>query len=985
MRESEDMRMGRKKDAEDLLANAKTRLSDLHAQLSAAHQEESPEETPEYQRTLESLVASNTLLKHDTTSLAGMLAVSQEEARNLRDEVDELRAMVGMVGQRLPPSVNLASELSRSVTGRASPAEAALSGTEGPIDLSGLSGRPARSRMSYGPSRSMSARESRRASLVPSLTSPGLGMGPIGEYNGSVVSEDGPRILSPLSQDGRTSPGFPPRLSPNGGSIGYVLNGMPKRASIGMGRPGMRRNVSVDRRSVSSRPFSVRLMLVANKCWTDFVQPQGVSAIAESEPEMHSEPMSPATDYFRAAEISRKRRSLMLQRFDSSSTSHVEWAEASSTMDQTLVNPALDEVQEHESEREQESGERGRTTISPNKRKVHRRTLLLLTQSKGIQTDSLAEAGDRVVDIEFKGLGFLPGSRRGSVNESAAGTADQSDLIGDGDGRHKSGQLLLLLEHLQKVLVKIRTADIATLNKRLRKHKLPGDVSHLSRTSLRHLQQEIITLRDMVKPTEEEPTISRRELNSLLKLLRDVFMSLIDLQALTNDMVIDHHIAKRLNKAAFREEGDEEPAGLARHVAGGLGWVAAPLTKFFVTCPAEDALASPAESASSTTGRLQAPAAPAPPRAVPKQAALTGATTTHISVEFGGAGIVRRAASAVPVAGGNPILADLPPSPNDLRPDAQATRAARANDGGAKGSTEETADAQVLRRSKSRGNRAELMGIFAGASRPQGTGVVPPVPPMPDAPPAALRSTSSRFFSDRTIRPTGAEQAGTSGGRNRLPASVDGMIDPDPAGVNGAEGAGIGELDPPLLQRTLRRRGLSDSSIRSTVMSQPDYTRALGPALAGPSGRQGGYGTTAPVEPGGAGKRGYIESFTSRFYAFRGDAAAAKAPSGGAAEAKAATDPTREAVEQTAEAESSAVPVPVPIVEEPKSSKPTPIPSASSASSHSQGGFLSILANSFVGGSDSATSFEDTEGLMRSGINHLGVRGNKAAGKGWTK
>ena len=111
----------------------------------------------------------------------------------------------------------------------------------------------------------------RRTSIAPSmastseadgLISPGLGMGPIGEFGGVLVGDENP-ALSPTPLEGRESPKPIFRTSPSGG-IAYVLNGVPKNKAVQARAPG-RRSVSVERKRQSMRSFSVCVSISDNK------------------------------------------------------------------------------------------------------------------------------------------------------------------------------------------------------------------------------------------------------------------------------------------------------------------------------------------------------------------------------------------------------------------------------------------------------------------------------------------------------------------------------------------------------------------------------------------------------------------------------------------------------------------------------------------------------------------------------------------------
>jgi hypothetical protein len=164
------------------------------------------------------------------------------------------------------------------------------------------------------------------------------------------------------------------------------------------------------------------------------------------------------------------------------------------------------------------------------------------------------------------------------------------------------------------------------------------------------------------------------------------------------------------------------------------------------------------------------PPEPAPKRPPPKVAAL--ASTASVTVEIGGP----RAAPASPkksrigvVAGGDVFLEERRPMTAQSRSVSAPVQQATLNDTGRGGS----------QRVRSRASRSDLMGIFAGAQR---TAVAP-----------------------------------------RLSTVVDAVLDPD------LESA-VDDADGPLLQRTLRPRGLSDSSIR--VTAPPLSPAMLSPAPA---------------------------------------------------------------------------------------------------------------------------------------------------------
>jgi hypothetical protein len=100
------------------------------------------------------------------------------------------------------------------------------------------------------------------------------------------------------------------------------------------------------------------------------------------------------------------------------------------------------------------------------------------------------------------------------------------------------------------------------------------------------------------------------------------------------------------------------------------------------------------------------------------------------------------------------------------------------------------------------------MGIFAGAPRPESWVILPPK--------SSLESPSDALSPSSPSKPS-------RGVGKRLSKHVDAVID-----VSSPKGDEDSDYASPLLQRTLRRRGLSDSSIHATFISQAvDGARGL--------------------------------------------------------------------------------------------------------------------------------------------------------------
>ena len=519
----------------------------------------------------------------------------------------------------------------------------------------------------------------------------------------------------------------------------------------------------------------------------------------------------------------------------------------------------------------------------------------------------------------------------------------------------RSGVFIVLIEHMGKILAKLRSADIPTLNKRLKKQHLPGDVAHLSRSTLRNLQSEVAELRAHFRSVPDIGIVSRREFTMLLKLLKDVFTDLVDLQAIVNDVTLEPALAKKLHKDAYRDYA--EGIGKAPKQASGLGWIAAPITKFFVTPAGENSTLEGHNDKSPRPGRNLEKRRPEPlhAKAAPKQQPSTSATTTHISVEFGGSGMIRRATPAAPFVSQGAIDG-FPSSPNGMNSELQAQQAYRVVSGPATSEMLAPPTVRVagtLRPSTSRANRNELLGIFAGAARPVaptaggpwqilGSHEVPVVNGVKE-----LRAASSQYFGENTLR-----QRDVANQRQRLSAVVDAVTDLSTERSTTEESTAFQTAFP---ERALRPRGLSDSSIRSTFVSHgnPGGRLLTTPvASTGPVPRVVANGSSI-----GAEKHGVLESLANRFYTFRGPMTHISP-----------INPDPAVIEQ------NAIQPPVVKVEIsrsparaiPPATSPAPRQGAISPTtvSSSQTGIFGILANSLTGGSKDEGGMQEEEDEM---------------------
>lgn len=420
--------------------------------------------------------------------------------------------------------------------------------------------------------------------------------------------------------------------------------------------------------------------------------------------------------------------------------------------------------------------------------KGRRKQLLLLTRTTGTQTDPVF---------------ILPSSPHppSMLDEhTPSGTHSETSSLQEG----RMSQFSILLDKINNLLHRIAQADVRTLTNRLKRQHLAGaDVGHLSRTTISGILNEVSSLRTHFRTIldDERSTtlVSRKEFRALLKVYSELFQEIGSLRATVNEVVLNPQIAIKLRDEAM----DSEDKGRAAPKAVGAlgGWIA-PLSKLWATSSSDtpDTTGGPPSLSpglmrtGSTRNRLQ------PPRIAPKLAPAISASTTTVNVEFTNAGI-RRAISTTPAP---PAAVQVP--------------------------TERLAPSPLSQ------NRPQLRGIFVGSSgtATKQTPANKQKDPWAMAPAGGVGSASRLDQAKlRSARPT-------AGGVNRLASGdkvdssrrmsrvVDAMVDQHAVDDDDDEG---GDFPSNLLQRTLRPRGLSDSSIHSTFIAHgPPLNRMVTPA-----------------------------------------------------------------------------------------------------------------------------------------------------------
>lgn len=355
----------------------------------------------------------------------------------------------------------------------------------------------------------------------------------------------------------------------------------------------------------------------------------------------------------------------------------------------------------------------------------------------------------------------------------------------------------MLIERVSALLNRLTQADALTLTTRLKRQHLHGaDVSHLSRTTVNSILNESNALRSQFRAWLEDDkittTCTRRDLRALFKLFKELFTELGQLRVTLNDVILDPTVAGKVSEMALNPSKAAPPAaaeGSSAASSSTPGWIA-PLSKF-LGLPSGSGQDDAAARALSPPVRPSSRGAPRPPpRLVPKREPALSASAMTVNVEFSST-----------VAGR-----------------AVTTTSSANNDG-----TGRSGDLSMLTASAStssispaagEGSRS-VMDIFAGAPRasnPPDSWVVIPKP---------SRSTS---LNTRRYDLAGGATIGRSALRNaananstKLSRVVDAVIDdPQP---DAEERDAVPDT---LLQRTLRPRGLSDSSIRTTFLNQGD-------------------------------------------------------------------------------------------------------------------------------------------------------------------
>jgi hypothetical protein len=457
---------------------------------------------------------------------------------------------------------------------------------------------------------------------------------------------------------------------------------------------------------------------------------------------------------------------------------------------------------------------------------ANKRPLLLLTRSRGVQTEP-------------------PPYSRSSLAPSPLPIFDSHLSV---DARSESSSLTdsvpsvisSVMDRASSLLHRLVLSDALTLTNRLKRQHLTGDVSHLSRTTVGSIVAEAALLRSNFRSLLEDDKIitvcTRKDLRALFNLLKDAFNELGELRMTLNDVILDPSLAPKISEAAMNPS---KALAEKEAVGGAAGWMA-PIVKLF-----QGGEEKPTSSSSSNTsghGLLRpnsrgggATTQRPTPRIAPKLSPALSASTTTVNVEF-------QSGSA-----GRAITSTHSAHPSSSE---------GANHGGQQTSEEET-------RAKT---SASVMGIFAGAPKPgspQDPWIVIPKPTRKLPSPLSQLADQGLHGDPETGETRQGPGSGTvTVGRNTLKVNpqlsrvVDAIIDVQ----SPTAAASPSDYQATLAHRGLRPRGLSDSSIRTTFLNRTEDRPGPG------EGQQPGGGGQTGQEPTSS---GMLVSFGKRVLGLR--------------------------------------------------------------------------------------------------------------------
>ncbi|CAE6442287.1 unnamed protein product [Rhizoctonia solani] len=708
--ETDSIKLSRSEISSDILEDARARLQMLHNMLG---QTSVASDDPEVMRVLEALVADNEALKRDAAELQNMLTESREDVRMLQEEIAEMRAR-GEGGQE--PLAEDATDM--SFTRSTPPPYNSLS--------QGLGGHGRNASWA-----SVNPRSGWAASFANSAKSP-RGTGAQLDLRGDARnpptgSAHSSRAASFSGNARLTSPSasrFPRRVSSPRAIPPLIIPPMKRHGPKGtVSRDG---TVQADEETGSENPLSAGSSALYS--------PRGLAP--------------PVNQYRRASaanSVASERNIPLTSPGEAGERTPAGGPRAEGNDDAQSIAGASDMTGSVLAANEPESPEKPK----------QRRPLLLLSRSRGVQTDELAPIPSSAAHSNLHTPSVIPSPRPGSISLSTSDTPS-SPIMGPAPP--------LNAERLAALLKRLQQSDVRGLTARLKRQNLIGaDLAHLSRSTLKNISTDV-----------------RNELGGgkgpLGRTVREMLGEIITLRGVVNDVVLDPNTITRVREEAFTGigiPGSDSVANLGGVVERGrqtlirsqstaMGWISAPITKLF------GGVAEPEVGLAGGKKRL-----------APRVAPAIATSTTTVNVEFAHTG-TRRAVSTMTIA---PDTSVTPPNDEVASVPRESSRPP--------GDT---------------GQRKEqLRGIFVGSQaipereRTESWVVLPRSNSRRMVRPA--KSTANLNTGDATVRGVRPR---------RISRNVDAVIDVPPMPTRAGQAQ--------LLDRALRPRGLSDSSIRSTFI-----------------------------------------------------------------------------------------------------------------------------------------------------------------------
>ncbi|THV03334.1 hypothetical protein K435DRAFT_748008 [Dendrothele bispora CBS 962.96] len=517
---------------------------------------------------------------------------------------------------------------------------------------------------------------------------------------------------------------------------------------------------------------------------------------------------------------------LPLSPTDSTAASESRFSSYSQPLPRYPTSPYEIEIQVDEQEDE--------IPAPPEKTRYHK-PLFLLTRSRGVQTESPETP--------------LPSS--GKLSPIPVPTPSPHDPRSESSSFSEStaSNMAILIERVVQLLNRMAQSDALTLTNRLKRQHLRGaDVGHLSRSTVNNILSEAAGLRNQFRYLlEDEKTVTlcnRKDLRAFFKLIRDLFVAMGEMRVTLNDVILDPSIAPRISELALdpaKAEAEKRRAQKDGNAAVVGAWIA-PITKLFGapvgrSSEGQDRSGTPSAGATltrSVSGRETV----RPPRFVPKLGPALSASATTVNVEFSGSGTGRATTSTSAASPANAQAS----SSSSSRPPPPLTSKPSMN----------------------------VMGIFAGA----------PAHPSSEEPWVKIPKRVVSLQTNEPMAPSPYRQATIpspttvrASHQHRMSRNVDAVVDLENSSRVGGDSRDDEEDEEPdrvgpLLERTLRRRGLSDSSIHSTYI-QGDEDGGDESQLSPQRITAGAAAAAAWSTPMGKGSGSVLQTLSKRMQNFR--------------------------------------------------------------------------------------------------------------------